>query len=73
MNRSSMLYTLLPNWPLEGPKMDALGVLGPSKSVSSPAEAITALGCSDYDLLRIRNSLATARFRQADRARKPLR
>ena len=42
--RRNMMYTFVPNWPLAGPRMDALGVLGHSKSVSPSTEAIAGLG-----------------------------
>ena len=37
-NRRTMMYTLMPNWPLPGPRIDTLGILGHSKSVSSLVE-----------------------------------
>jgi hypothetical protein len=55
VNRRNMMYTFVPNWPLEGPKLDALSILGHSKSVSSPFEAITGLASSEYTILRVCN------------------
>jgi hypothetical protein len=43
VNRRNMMYTFVPNWPMEGPKVDALSILGHSKSVSSPIEAMAAV------------------------------
>ena len=37
-NRRTMMYTFVPNWPLAGQRIDTLGILGHSKSVSSPAD-----------------------------------
>jgi hypothetical protein len=55
VNRRNMMYTFVPNWPLEGPKLDALSVLGHSKNVSSPFEAIAGLASSEYTILRVCN------------------
>jgi hypothetical protein len=55
VNRRNTMYTFVPNWPLEGPKLDALSILGHSKSVSSPFEAIAGLASSEYTILRVCN------------------
>ena len=55
VNRRNMMYTFVPNWPLAGPRLDALSILGHSKSVSSPIETIAGLACSEYTILRVCN------------------
>ena len=57
VKRRNMMYTFVPNWPQGGPKMDALGVLGHSKSVSSPSQAIAGLGRPEHTPSRLDGSL----------------
>jgi hypothetical protein len=59
VRRRNMMYTCMPNWPLPGPRIDALGVLGHSKSVSPPSEAIAGLGYSEHTLLSLYNDRLT--------------